>query len=195
MKNSLAAVCAAIALAILFSQVSLASNITSPNTLVSQGYSQLAHGAPGEAVKTFTQVLRVQPNNMVARRYLAHALAQCGHYQAASLQFQQLAKYTTLQAVDLSQLATAYLQLGHHQLALNCYQQALKLDPKFGPALVGLVKTHLAMSERTKALALCETAITQASDRNSKEQIRELSEQAGNKETETQVQGETYEPG
>lgn len=194
MKNSLAAACAALALAIQFTQVSVASNIKNSGILVSQGYSQLTHGAPTSACKTFIQVLQVEPNNMTARRYLAHALTQCGQYQQAIVQFQQLAKCVSLEAVDLSQLATAYLQLGNHQLALNCYSQALKLSPSFGPALVGLIKTHLALSDKIQARAICQTAITQASDRVSKEQIRQLLEQTNEKDKEAQVQGET-EPG
>lgn len=195
MKKPLTAMCATIALATQFTQVSFASSISSPGTMVSQGYSQLAHGAPGNAVKTFTQVLLTEPNNMMARRYLAHALTQCGQYQAATLQFQQLAKYVPLQAVDFSQLATAYLQLGNHQLALNCYNQALKLDPKFGPALVGLIRTHLAMSDKIQARAICETAITQASDRTSKELFQQLLEKTNEKkDTEEQSNGET-QPG
>ncbi len=194
MKKTLAAICAAFALATQYSQVTLASNISSPATLVSQGYSQLAHGAPGNAVKIFIQVLQAEPNNLIARRYLAHALTQCGQNQQAIIQFQQLAKYVPLQAVDFSQLATAYLQFGNHQLALNCYNQALKLDPKFGPATVGLIKTHLAMSDKTQARAIGETAITQVRDRNSQQQIRQLLEQTNAKDSGTQVQGET-EPG
>lgn len=195
MKNTLTA-CAVIALATNYSfvQVSLASNIESPKTLVSQGYSQLAHGAPGNAVRTFTQVLQAEPNNMMARRYLAHALTQCGQFQQATIQFQQLAKYVPLEAVDLSQLGTAYLQLGNHQSALNSYNQALKLNPTFGPALVGLIKTHLALSDKVQARAICETAITKASDRISREQIRQLFDQANRKDSEIAVQGET-EPG
>lgn len=191
MNKTLAVVCAAFALATQFSQTSLASNLSSPATLVSQGYAQLAHGSPGNAVKTFIQALQAEPNNITARRYLAHALTQCGQYQQAIVQFQQVAKFSPLQAVDYSQLATAYLQLGNHQQALNCYNQALKLDPKFGPALVGLIRTHLAMSDKTQARALCETAITQVSDRNSQEQIRQLLEQTTAKDSGTQVQGET----
>jgi|GEM_PF-3753623 len=194
MKRILAA-CAAIALATLSIQISSASNISSPGTLVSQGYSQLAHGAPGNAVKTFTQVLQAEPNNMTARRYLAHALTQSGQYQQATVQFQYLAKYMSLQAVDLSQWATAYLQLGNNQQALNCYNQALKLDPQFGPAVVGLIKTHLAMSDKNQARALCETAITQVRDRNWQEQIRQLFEQTReNKDSDADVQGAT-QPG
>lgn len=190
MNKSLAAVCAAFALASQLTQLSFASNISSPNSLVSQGYSQLAHGAPGSAVKTLIQVLKAEPNNMTARRYLAHALTQCGYHQAAVSQFQQLAKYLPLQAVDLAQLATACLHSGNHQAALNYYNQALKLEPNFGPALVGLIKTHLAMSDKLQARAICETAITQAIDPVSKEQIRQLLEQTSKE----QVQGET-EPG
>lgn len=194
MKNILAAVCAVIALTTQLTQVSVASNLDEPSTSVSEGYFQLTHGAPGDAVKTLTQVLQAQPNNMTARRYLAHALTQCGYYQQATAQFQQLAKYVPMQAVDFSQLATAYLQLGNLQLALNYYSQALKLDPSFGPALVGLIKTHLALSDKTQARAICQTAITQASDSASKEQIRQLFEQTSRKDSDKQVQGET-EPG
>lgn len=193
MKRILKA-CAAIALATQFIQVSFASNISSPNTLVSLGYSQLAHGAPGNAVKTFTQVLQAQPNNIMARRYLAHALTQNGQYQQATVQFQHLIKYMSLQAVDFSQLATAYLRLGNHQQALNCYNQALKLEPQFGPAIVGLIKTHLAMSDKIQARALCETAITQVRDRNCQNQIRQLFEQTRDKDSDTDVQGVT-QPG
>lgn len=193
MKNSLAIGCAVFALASQFFQFSLASNISSPSTLVSQGYSQLAHGAPGNAAKIFTQILQAEPNNMTARRYLAHALTQCGYHQAAVLQFQQLAKFVPLQAVDLAQLATACLHLRNHQLALNYYNQALKLDPQFGPAFVGLIKTHLAMSDKIQARAICDTAMSQISDPASKEQIRQLLEQT-NKDSEKQVQGEA-EPG
>lgn len=195
MNKSHAAICAVFALATQFSQFCLASNVVSPGTLVSQGYSQLAHGAPGNAAKTFTQVLQANPNNMIARRYLAHALVQCGQFREAIAQFQQIAKYVPLQAVDMSQLATAYLQLGNHQSALNFYNQSLKLDPKFGPALIGLIRTHLAMSDKMQARAICETALRQASDTSTKEQIQRLLEQTHeSKDSDSAVQGET-QPG
>ena len=173
MKIPYLAVVSALALALQLTHQAAATTYSQKDT-ISYGYSLLAHGSPSTAVQVFVGVLKVEPGNLIARRYLAHALVQSGNYQQAISQFIQLSKYMALQAVDVSGLAEAYLKSGEHKLALSYYEQALKLDPTFGPALVGSVKAHMAMSQNTEALAECEKGLQRVRDAGSKGQLEEI---------------------
>src|ERR1700676_2776688 len=84
---------------------------------VQQGYVQIMGGKAPDAVKTLSQVVRLNPSNMDARRYLGAAMLQAGLPERAAEQLKLLVQSPKSILTDSNLLGQAYLQMQRYDLA------------------------------------------------------------------------------
>lgn len=139
-------------------------------SLVNEGYAQLAQGKYHTAIARFSTRLHEQPLDIEARRYLAFSLLKVGLFEQATLQSQALVAQSKCTAADHILLGDALYGSGRKQQSLAAYQQALTLDKKSVRASIGLARVYLSLKQPQLASQICCQALsltTTVEERNS----------------------------
>lgn len=123
-----------------------------PGTLTTKGYELLKAGDAPDAVTALSMVVRKQPENARARKYLAHALLACGKAADAADQFQLISSMASLSSEDLLAMAQALDQAGYTEKAIKRYEDCVFIHPENIAARVALVKAYLRAGQSAKAL-------------------------------------------
>jgi len=129
--------------------------------LMSRAYQEMSSGHNEEAVRTMSVAVRTEPNNAMARRYLANALLRSGMAADALVQFRALIELKQATAKDKSAIGDANFYLSKYDDAIAWYQTALKEDPTLDSARVGLTHTYVAMKQHQKACQIIADAVRQ----------------------------------
>jgi Flp pilus assembly protein TadD len=144
------------------------------NSLIRTGYQQICHGNNEQAIETLSAALRVDPNSVYARRYLAYALLQSGLAVQAATQFEAVGKLSPETSSDLALLGDAYFYSGQYHKALKSYHRALSMDAALDQARTGLVHTYVALGDTTHATSICHQALQQTKAASAHKQYVEL---------------------
>lgn len=132
------------------------------------GYQQLLEGDNEQAMTTFIACLKLDPANIDARRYLAHAYLRAGLAVQAAVQFDIVLKMAPGSAHDLSSLGDAYFYAGNYDWALQCYNAALEKDDKLDIARTGMVHTYVALGDNYRAGTICQQEISKTNAPNNR---------------------------
>ncbi len=125
--------------------------------LLQRGYEQMRKGNYELAVHTLAAAVKVDPDSVSARRYLAFALMRHGSVQDAMYQLliiQRMAKATPFDSYTLGE---AYAKQGKLADAEACFKEALKTNPNYDPARASLVKTLTSTGKYDEAFSECLT--------------------------------------
>ena len=134
----------------------------SSDDLIRRGYQLLRSGSNGEAVVVLSAAVKADPQSVLARRYLAHALAQSGSVGGAVQQFQVLSGLGALEAAD--QLAYGKVLVSGRKFAqaIQIYSRLLSSDPGNSAARKGLIQAYIASGAQTEAVSACNEGLRNA---------------------------------
>lgn len=141
---------------------------------INLGYQLMIRGRQSDAIPYFAEEIRREPNNALARRYLAHCLHETGQHSLAATQFAYLAAAGPLCKYDLSAYAKSLHQAGHLGRAASVYSELLKQDANDFSSRVRLARIYLAMGAKDKCHSLCAEGVQIASSGDQVRQLREL---------------------
>lgn len=114
------------------------------NVLLQQAYIEMLNGHFDKALSMQIKAVKLDKNNLSARRYLGYTLLKMGAPVAAAEQLKLVVKGLEPSAVDMCILGEAYYEVGKLDLAQLCFEHALTIDPDFACANVGLQKVTKA---------------------------------------------------
>ena len=129
------------------------------------GYQMLALGDYPKAIRVLLAALRSNPNDVAARRYLAHALVRSGSNSMAVEQFGVVEQLQPLEATDQAALGDAQRSLGNLKAAVAAYTKAVESDPQLEVGWAGLARTYAAAGQHQQAVALLKHGMTKASSK------------------------------
>lgn len=130
--------------------------------LLQKGYEELRKGKYDDAVKTMADAVRLDPDSVSARRYLAFALMRKGASQDAIFQLITVSRMTKATPFDNYTLGEAYSRLGKLTEAENYYRAVLRTNPNYDPARASLIKTLSSTGKYQEAFTECLTGYRNA---------------------------------
>ncbi|MBZ0189671.1 MAG: tetratricopeptide repeat protein [Candidatus Obscuribacterales bacterium] len=99
--------------------------------------------------------LRIDNNNITARRYLAYALLKSARPREALVHLGYVVQMTQPTALDLYVFAEAYRLTNSPEKAEQAYLESLKIDPHFYTARVGLINFYSETARAKLAISQC----------------------------------------
>lgn len=122
-------------------------------SLLNVGYQYLSNGQVAYATQMFAEAVRKEPNNVDARRYLAHALLQSGSASAAVSQFDALVDLDALTPRDALAYAKALTSAGKAGRAADVLSQCVVSRPGDVSLRAELMRLYNTMgrTDRTQA--------------------------------------------
>jgi tetratricopeptide (TPR) repeat protein len=133
------------------------------NDPLTAAYQLMMHGQTDAAVPVLIALIRREPNNIQARRYLAWCLSDLQSARAAIDQFKALEKLGCLNAVDLEKYAFSLEQIDT-PLAPEMYMRAIRANPRNGDLLEGLCRVYRDLKEYNKCVATARQGLRVASN-------------------------------
>jgi tetratricopeptide (TPR) repeat protein len=107
------------------------------------GESALRAQAMDDAIRYFEKVLKLQPDNEKAQRYLSIALHRRGENQGLAS-----AQAETKQLDSWLQRGHQAFEAGRHEEAIWCFEKVLELDPDHYQAADLLTQSRIARKRR-----------------------------------------------
>ncbi len=130
--------------------------------LLAAGYSNLSKGNLKFAIVLLQKAVRLEPNNPVGRRYLAHALLTAGDTRDAIEQFQTVLSLDQNDPTDTKSLADALTHENRLKEAIDAYVKCLAVNPHDIQASCALAHAYAASGNISKAKEVCIEGIKNA---------------------------------
>jgi tetratricopeptide (TPR) repeat protein len=124
--------------------------------LVQQGYAQLRAGHADTAIEIFTAALKANPNEVMARRYLAYAFNTKGNFKATIQQIGALQRLTPLTVDDKVVLGKAYYRNNNNAEAIQLLSPILGEYPTMDEARMTIANAYINLGRTQEALLLCQ---------------------------------------
>lgn len=147
--------------------------------LVRQGYDLLSKGSYSQAVTTLTNAVRTDPQNILARKYLAIAMHRAGMPGQAAQQMEVVVQKEPENVTNLVQLADMLRCNGAHARAIIYFKKGLTLSPGNGEAMCGLVKAYMGAGDNTTALSVCRSGLRNSRDPQTRKELTRLMQELG----------------
>lgn len=142
--------------------------------LLHSGYAYLMRGCHLQAIADFSQVVRMDPADCTARRYLAEALRQAGKLDEAIINLEILISAKPHDSeLKISLAETAFLS-GKSQEAQRYFRSALQNEPENIRARIGLVKCLMSRDLCREARVACLEGLPKVKDRQAEKQLKTL---------------------
>ncbi|HEY9718523.1 MAG TPA: tetratricopeptide repeat protein [Trichormus sp.] len=141
-----------------------------------EGYRLMVNGDAAGAINQFTLAVRKNPNNVEARRYLAHALASVGRTADVIAQLQLISSRLT--PSDGVMLTAAYEQTGNKRGAAMLFQRLTRANPSLSLMRLDLAKIYAASGDTVLLKAACEQGMHMALTEHQRDEFNQLWQQA-----------------
>lgn len=132
---------------------------------ISAGYDALNTGNTKKALTILDAVVRANPNEPLARKYLAHALFRSEKYEESAIQFQ---KWTALQPApseEIMSFSNALRDREQYKLAANVLSPLMTSQPNNHQARMLLVKSLELAGDTEEAKTNCREGIARTRNR------------------------------
>lgn len=106
----------------------------------------------------FGEMVRRNPTDLQARRYLAHSLAGAGEHEKAILTFNSLSAVSKLDTVDQLACANALAAIGQYDQAISLMSEAQKGNSSNLGITLALAKILSASGKIDQAITLCKNS-------------------------------------
>lgn len=144
------------------------------NDLVDSGYHALQAGDSSSAVSILTRAVQQNPDNPLARKYLAYAHLRAGSMNKALTQLQA---WNYLQAIPPSELwvfGKTFMKSSRYAEATHVFDNIVKSSPGDSAAKVQLIKAYSLAGQNDRARSICLEAMSGARDKNEYDSYRVL---------------------
>lgn len=142
--------------------------------LINTGYEQIGKGDYEKAIATLTKAVKMDPESVSARRYLAFALVRSGDFVGALGALQTISKMSQPGPLDWYLFGESYLGAGANKHARACFNQALSYLPNYDAARGGLVRCLMRMKKWEQAMTAAQEGLANAKDSNAKKYFAAL---------------------
>lgn len=139
-----------------------------------QGYALLRAGQGEQAVIALTASVRGNPNDLNARRYLAHALIATNDLEGAIGQFESLVKMSSMSNQDRVAFAKVLHKAKHFEDAATLYTQLLGANPSSDDARIGLAEAYLEGGFAQKAKLVAQEGLAKSTSPSMIQRYEEL---------------------
>jgi tetratricopeptide (TPR) repeat protein len=136
------------------------------------GYRLMVSGDAAGAINEFTLAVRKNPDNVEARRYLAHALASMGRTADVIAQLQLISSRLT--PSDGVMLSAAYEQTGNKRAAATLFQRLTRANPTLSLMRLDLAKIYAASGDTVLLKAACEQGMRMELTEHQREEFNQL---------------------
>lgn len=123
--------------------------------VVKEGYALLQQGRGSESVKLLSMAVQSNPQDLQARRYLAHAYAKAGDSDAAIAQLKLIQNVSALTEEDKYAYAEALFGLQEYAQTSDMAQSLVLHNPANYRARMLLIKSMLLQNRRNDAAEEC----------------------------------------
>jgi tetratricopeptide (TPR) repeat protein len=151
-----------------------------PVALFNMGSKHLANGEIGDAVVCYAQVVRRQPDNADARKYLASALYQQGDVRDATTQLKALSMLRALDAKETIFLSDCLADTGHVDEAESKLKSFLSDQPDNLEVLAGLARIYVNHGLTRQGIATANDGLSKVHNPAEKAMFEALLKQAAN---------------
>lgn len=142
--------------------------------LINSGYALIGKGEYEKAIATLTKAVKLDPESVSARRYLAFALVRSGEFVSALSTLQTISKMSQPGPLDWYLFGEAYLGAGANKHARACFNQALSYLPNYDAARGGLVRCLMRMKKWEQAMTAAQEGLANAKESNAKKYFAAL---------------------
>ncbi|MFN8655634.1 MAG: tetratricopeptide repeat protein [Candidatus Obscuribacterales bacterium] len=130
--------------------------------MVREGYARLNAGDAQGALQLLSMVVKTNPSDLEARRYLARAYQKTGHGQEAVEQFKYVQDVKPLDGHDTYCYAQALYDLREYNQATPLLTALVNREPDYAEARVLLVNCLLLVNDQATALEVCRAGASRA---------------------------------
>ncbi len=131
---------------------------------VKAGYNALRAKDSSSAVSILSTAVKTNPDNPLARKYLAYAHLREGNIDKAVRQFQAWSYLQPVPRKEMLVFATTCMDAGKYNEASHIYSELVKAEPTNSAARVQLIKCCSLAGDNDKARTLCLEAMGSAKD-------------------------------
>ncbi|MBX9671362.1 MAG: tetratricopeptide repeat protein [Candidatus Obscuribacterales bacterium] len=143
------------------------------NTLMQNGYKAAKAHKLKYAVAALEQAVRLQPNSVAARRYLASILLVAAKPSQAEGQMVALTQLGADEPGDSLLLATAYRKTGDCEKAIVHLEQHLAKNPTDVNSLADLSDFYASTGNTGKAIDICHEAMSKTTNQGNYARLKE----------------------
>jgi protein involved in temperature-dependent protein secretion len=120
----------------------------------------MVSGNLSAAINVFVAAIKKNPNDVKARRYLAHCLAVSGDPHNAVKQFRAMASLEAISSAnDIATFADVCSQVGDSEDMVRLHEKLLRLDPSNHKYRLGMARAYAAVGNRQQLQTICSTGI------------------------------------
>lgn len=142
--------------------------------IIMKGYEQLKKADVPGAVKTFSDAVRQNQNDALARRCLAYALLCNGSAEESLQQLILLTRLVPTSASDWCTFGEVYLVAGSYQQAEDAFNDALKQKEGLFWARAGVIRAKAMQRDFKSAYLLIAELIADTQDQKMKNYLYQL---------------------
>ena len=118
-----------------------------------KGLESYKSGNYQDAVKSYTQAVKLKKDYAEAYYNLGDAYLQLKQYKQAFEAYKQAVKHQPNSSIAYNNMGTAYFKLREHQKAIEAYKEAIRLDPQLTSTYYNLAATYVERGNEQAALA------------------------------------------
>ncbi|HSQ03384.1 MAG TPA: tetratricopeptide repeat protein [Burkholderiales bacterium] len=134
-----------------FAEDNLKRDPRTPDWLVVAGYAYTRLGQHGEAIRSYKELVRLEPDNTLGWALLADAYRTARQPEQAVMTLDKALFVRPDEAQLLYMLGESYTDMQRWQDAARAYRQSLKSDATSGPAWYGLGVASLSLQRNDEA--------------------------------------------
>ena len=129
---------------------------------VGRAYEEMKTGKMAHAIKLLKAAVKVNPNDVRARKYLASSLYAIGDWPEASAQFAYAGAQEQLAPEERFMYGKSLSSAGKQEQAITVLQALVNEQPTYGQARIALIKVFETAGFRDHAREQCQIGIQQA---------------------------------
>ena len=138
----------AISLSTVYILSSCSQRLNERDTYITLGYAYLNQGKYQEAIVSFKEAIRINPDDAYAYHFLGQAYSDQGQYQEAIVFYKEAIRINPGFAGAYNNLGVAYFEQGHYQKAYDSYKKALQHDPEMNEAHFNLGEVEAILNTK-----------------------------------------------
>lgn len=140
--------------------ISLDPKFVNPHMNLAWLYTYTQKKKPEEAIREYETVIKIEPENLVARWQLTTVYLNTGSIDKAIEETEKIVKLSPHDPASHNGLGTIYMRNGQFDKALDEFQQAVRLAPRYARGYKNIGSIHLLKGSSDKAIEEFQRALS-----------------------------------